>query len=231
MNRGAGPSAGAVIISAILVVVGGCASKEPTVPTGIESNASGSSTPLQQGEIAGRPAMVWRNPNADLRKYNRVIVEQVAVYRGPDANFGGMSEQDLNQLAEFTRSEFIRAIGPYAASAAGPGVARLKVTIAGAEGNVPVASTVSRVLPVGLAMNLAKEVADQPGSFTGSVTLAGQLTDAQTGTPLVTGVQKSYPSAMNVGATLSSRDAQQAAITQAADGFRKRMDAIHNRTG
>ena len=60
--------------------------------------------------------------------------------------------------------------------------------------------------------------------------MAAQIVDSQTNGPLVTVVQKAYPNAMNIPATFTSRDAQEAAITQAAEGFRKRLDEMQKRT-
>src|SRR5689334_18717816 len=140
-------AAAAGAIGAAVLVLGGCASTEPKPMQGLEGSSMPPGASLQPGEVAGRTAMVWRNPNADLRRYTRFIIEPVEVYHGTDANFEGASEQELRQLADFTRREFVRTGGPYVTTAPGPGVARIKLTLAGLEGNVPVASTVSRALP------------------------------------------------------------------------------------
>lgn len=212
-----------------LVALTGC-SNDPTVPEGFQGSSTPPGARLEQGEVLGRTAMVWRNPQTDAARYGKVILDPVAVYRGPDASYGDLSEQDIQHLADFAKREYTRALGPYLTSTPGPGVARLKLTIAGAEGNVPVVSTVSRIAPVGLVVNLGKQVADQPGSFTGSVTMAGQMTDAQSGAPIVSAVTKAYPAAMDIGATLTTRDAQEAAISQSADALRKRLDTLHAKT-
>jgi Protein of unknown function (DUF3313) len=192
--------------------------------------AMGSSAPMETREVAGRTALVWRASNVDPKRYTRFIIDPVEVYRGPDAEFGGTGETELRQLAEFTRREFTRALGDvYLATAPGPDTARVKLTIAGLENNVPGAATVTRALPVGLAMNIANSALGQPGSFTGSVTIAGEFVDASSNAPLMSFVQKRYPDALDIGATLTTRDAQEAAITQAADAFRKRLDEIHRR--
>jgi hypothetical protein len=209
-----------------LVLLGGCASQEAPQLQSYEPTSGSSGEQMQSGEMGARPALVWRSPSADLRRYTRVIIDPVEIYHGPDANFGGADEQELRRLADYMRTEFIRAAGPQATNMPGPGVVRVTLTLAGLENNTPVVAPVSRVMPVGLVTNLAKQAMDQPGSFTGGVTIAGHVTDAQTNQTIVTFVQKRYPDAMNVMATFTSRDAHQAAIRQAAEAFRNRLDEI-----
>jgi hypothetical protein len=213
-----------------LVLLGGCAS-EPEQPQNFASTAGPTAAEMQQGDVAGRTALVWRAPNADLKRYTRVIIDPVGIYQGPDANFGGADEAQLRELATYTQQEFTRAAGSRLARNPGPGVARVKLMLAGLENNTPVVAPVSRVAPAGLVMNLGKQALDQPGSFSGGVTIAGQVIDAQTNQPLVTFVQKRYPDAMNVVATFTSRGAQEAAIRQAAEAFKGRFEEIQKASG
>jgi hypothetical protein len=208
------------------VLLGACTSTEP-----VQLQAMSTPAAMETGEVAGRTALVWRANDVDFRRYTRFIVEPVEIYRGPDANFSGASEDEVRQLANFTRREVIRALGERypVVNAAGPDTARVKLIIAGLENNVPGAASVTRVLPAGLAMNIANSALGQPGSFTGSVTIGGQFFDSTTGAPLLSFVQKRYPDALDIAATLTSEDAQKAALTQAADAFRKRLDELHRR--
>jgi hypothetical protein len=185
--------------------------------------------PMQSSELAGRAALVWRAPNLDPKKYTSFIIEPVEVYRGPDAAFSGATDADLKQLTDHMQREFTRALRDRYAitSAPGPSTARVKLILAGLENNVPGVASVTRMLPAGLAMNMANSAMGQPGSFTGSVTIGGQIFDSASNAPLLSFVQKRYPNALDVVATVSSREAHQAAITQAADAFRKRLDEVH----
>jgi hypothetical protein len=199
----------------------GCSSNEPP-----RLQASSTAPQMQQEAVGGRPTLVYRAPNVDARRYTRFIVDPVDIYRGADAQFGDLSEQDKQQMAQFMRSEFVRILGNRNASASGANVARLHLTLAGLENNVPGVATVAHVAPAGLVLNVINSATDRPGSFTGSTTIAGEVLDSESNRIIVSFVQKRYPDAMDIGATLSSRDAQRAAITEAAEGFRKRLDQI-----
>jgi hypothetical protein len=216
----------AAIASTLLVA--GCASNKPPQLSGA---AVPNQAAMQQNDLAGRTALVWRASNFDPRQYNRVIVDPVQIYQGADAQWGKSTEQDRQQMAQFMQAEFTRVLQErhQLAQAPGPGVVRLQLILAGLDNNVPVASTVSRLVPAGLVINAAKSVGGQPGSFTGSVTVAGSLVDSQTNATLVSFIQKRSPDALNIGATLSSRDAWKAAISQAADAFKKRLEQIQSK--
>jgi hypothetical protein len=210
-----------------LALLGGCAAQAPRLEN-LEATAGPTAAALQPGDVAGRSAMVWRAPHLDpeWRSYTHVLLDPVEIYRGPDADFGGADAQQQQQIADVVSREYSRVIAPFAASAPGPGVVRLRIMLAGLENNVPVAATASRVVPVALAMNLGRAAMGQPGTFTGGVLLAGQLIDAQTNEPLVTAVQRCYPPILNMKATFSSREAQEVAIRDAAEDFRRRLVEI-----
>jgi Protein of unknown function (DUF3313) len=209
-------------------LIAACASNNPP-------QLSGGSVPdqsaMQQDQLAGRTAMVWRAANLNPRAYTRFIVSPVEIYQGADAKWGDSTAADRAQMAQYLQSQFIRVLQErhQLAQAPGPGVARLNLILAGLDNNIPVIATVSRLAPAGLVINSAKSVGGQPGSFTGSVTIAGSLVDSQTNATLISFIQKRSPDAMNIGATLSSTDAWQAAISQAADAFKKRLEDVQNK--
>lgn len=218
------PAAVAIFAAAL----GACASSEPPP---VETTATQRVPMTESSDVAGRTGMIYRAPDMNPAQYTRFIIDPVQIYRGADANFGGASEQQIQQMANFMHSELVRTMGNRVTNRPGPNVARVKVTLAGLEGNTPVAATVSRVLPVGLVANVVQSARGEPGSFSGSVTYLTEVIDSLTGKPLVVGVQKRSPDAMDIGATFSSEAAQKAAITSFAEGFRKRVDELQSASG
>jgi hypothetical protein len=130
------------LLIGIFVLLTGCA---PTVP-------------VHEG-------LAWPEPQPMLAGYSRIIIEPVEIDRGSDGRFGGAGERELQRLAELTRREFVFFARPYVATSPGPGVARLKLTLAGLENNVPVATTLSRAIPTGLAMNPTHGAGERPGGL------------------------------------------------------------------
>jgi hypothetical protein len=215
------------MLAAALILVGACASGTPQ--TGTELARGTGVQP--SGDVAGRAGLAYRAPNVSVRKYTRIIVEPVQIYRGADATFGDTTEQQKQAMADFMRQEAIRALGPRAATTPGPDVVRLRLTLAGLEGNTPVAATASRIIPVGLVVNLASHVHGAAGTFSGSLTYAAEFVDSQTNETISVFIQKRFPDAMDFGATLSSEAAQKRAFTASAEQLRRRVEEIHSGSG
>lgn len=177
---------------------------------------------MQQSERVPATA-VWRKPGLNPSQYTSFQVAPVQVYRGTDADFGDATEADKQALASFMQQEFSRVLGAQnlAATARAGTPARLQLTLAGMSGNVPVASTAASILPLGLVRNMA--VGGQSPIFSGSVTYKGEVFDTRTGELVAAFVTSKTPSALDLGATLSSQAAQQAAVTESAEDLR---DAI-----
>jgi hypothetical protein len=214
----------AVAIASTLLIAGCASNNPPQLSGGTVPNEAA----MQQDQLAGRTAMVWRAANVNPRAYTRFIVSPVQIYQGADAKWGDSTAQDRQEMAQYLQAQFIQVLQQrnQLAYTPGPGVARINLILAGLDGNIPVVATVSRLAPAGLVINSAKSVGGEPGSFTGSVTIAGSVVDSQTNATLISFIQKRSPDALNIGATLSSHDAWQAAISQAADAFKKRLEQI-----
>lgn len=209
---------------ALAALVTGCGGDKPTT-----AQAGGQTVQLKEEDLAGRGAMLYRSATFDPKRYRRFILEPVAIHQAQGAKYASNDAAYLRSLTQFMQAEFVRVIGARypIVTQPGPDVLRVKLTLAGTENNVPVVSTVSHVLPVGLAANLVQSARGEAGSFTGSVTLGGELTDSVTNQPMVVFVQRRYPDALNIGATFTSEEAHRDAITQAIEAYLKRIDAVH----
>lgn len=209
---------------ALAALLAGCSSNEPKT-----ASAGGKTVPLSEESLAGRGAMVYRSATFDPKRYNRFILEPVTVYQSAEKPFSADELSYLQGLAQFAQAEFVRVIGARYPIVTQPAadVIRVKLQIAGTEDNVPVVSTVSHVLPVGLAANLIQSARGAPGSFTGSVTLGGELTDSVSNQTMMVFIQRRYPDALDIGSTLTTQEAHRSAITQAIEAYRKRIDAVH----
>lgn len=205
-----------VVVGGLLLGLAACASG-PEMPSSMQS----ASQPMTEApNVPG--TLVWKKPGLNPAQYTSFIIDPVDVYRGSDASFGGASEADKQAMANFMGREYQRALGERYAINSAPtrNTARLKLTLAGMSDNVPVAATASRIVPVGIVANITRSAAGGNPTFTGTVTIQGQFFDAVSGEPIATFVSTRAPSALDLGATLTSRDAQQAAITGAAEDLR-----------
>lgn len=196
-----------------------CASG-PDEPAGLAAQ----SPPMQASErVPG--AVAWRSPSLNPNKYTRFVIPEVKIYDGADADYGQATQEDKRAAAAYMQQEFRRVLGErYAVSnQAGPNTARLELTLAGLTDNIPVASSVASVAPVGLVRNIVS--GSQSPIFSGSVTYKGEVYDTQTGEMVAAFVSTKTPPPLDLGATIDTRTAQMAAISDAAKDVR---DAIQS---
>lgn len=191
-------------------------SSGPEAPRGVAQT----NQPMQESpNVAG--TLVWRKPGLNPAQYTSFIISQPTVYQGSDASWGGATDADKQSLAQYMNSDFRRALSQKyrITTTPGPNTARLDLMLVGLGDNVPVVATVSRVAPVGIVSNVVRSAAGEPPTFTGNATIKGEFFDSQNGQPLATFVTTQSPKAIDIGATLTSRDAQQAAIDAAASNL------------
>ena len=158
--------------------------------------------------------LVYRRTPVDWRAYSKVIVDPVAIYRGPDNQFGDMSQGDKAALANYMYIQFAEKLRNRFALATDPApdTLRVKLTLTGAATNTPVLATLSRFDLAGGLYNGVQAVRGGEGMLTGSVTYVTEIYDASTNRLLSAFVTKQYPNALNIGASMGSLAAAKVGI-------------------
>lgn len=176
-------------------------------------------------------SLVYIKEGVKFAQYSKFIIEPTDIYRGTDASWHKqkVTEQDKQELAQFVTSEIIRVLGKDypLINQPGPGVLRIKLTLVDVELTTTSLAVVSHLAPAGVGINLLKSGAGMQGSFMGSVTLAGELTDSQTGTVVGAFLTKQTPLALDVSKTFGKFSAARAGITESAEKFKAAMDRVH----
>lgn len=204
---------GAVLCAALVA----CGSPEPVAYSGIDSSAKLS---VNRQDESGR--MPYRYATSvDWRTYKSVIMEPVTIYRGPDNQFGDMSEADKGTLANYMSTQFTEKLRHRFVLTAGPGpdTLRVKLTLTGAATSTPVLSTLSRFDLAGGLYNGVQSIRGGEGMMTGSVIYAVEIHDASTGRLLSAFISKQYPNALNIGASLGSLGAAKTGIEKGAEAL------------
>jgi hypothetical protein len=180
-----------------------------------------------QGE---RGAWTYLAPDVDLKKYTRFILERPRVYRGEGASYpSNLSQQDLDEIAQGFLDETRAALEPKypIVTEPGPDVGRLRFTLIGVEQTVPYASTVTRLIPVGAAINMVSSAAGGGGTLTGSVTYALEAFDSESGKVVAAAVRRLTPGAFDLSSTLGTKETARAVARDAAAKLRTRLDTLH----
>ncbi|MFO3706279.1 DUF3313 domain-containing protein [Xanthomonas codiaei] len=193
----------------------GCAS---TGPVPYRQLPSSSYLRPHDGSRGNRMPYAYHS-EVDWSRYRTVIVEPVAIYRGPDAQFENVSEQDKRMLADDMQQQFGDAIARRwrPTSLADHDTLRICMTLTGAKPSKRVLGTLMKVDLGGGSYNAVQAARGKQGAFSGSVSYAVEIFDAQTDRLLDAYVEKQYPSAMNIKASLGAYDAAKAGIRKGAE--------------
>lgn len=210
---------GFIIIFSIFALLAGCAS----MPQAFEDKeASQRIQPSQEFHNT----LVYVKPGVDAKKYTKFYIDPVQIYRGADAQFGNITEQQKQEMADFIRSEFIRVLKKsfkVVDRPDGTGVLRIRFTLAGVQETVIPLAVATHALPAGLVMNLGMSATHMKGSFMGSIVFGGEFFDGETGRLEAAFLTRKSPNAMNITTMFTGLDAAREAITDTAEKFRETL--------
>ncbi|MFK3780127.1 DUF3313 domain-containing protein [Agrobacterium sp. NPDC089420] len=207
----------AVAMAAFGSIVTGCSTASPTMYQALTSASQLQPNPQDK---SGRIPYQYKAP-VNWRQYDKIIVEPVVIYRGPDNQFVKIEENEKAELADDMATQFKQKLGSRfrIIGTRGPGTLRLRLTLTGAKKTSPVLGPLSRIDVGGGVYNTVQAIRDQEGAMTGSVSYAVEIHDAESDTLLYAYVTKQYPGAMNIGATFSSLEASKVGIGKGADAL------------
>ena len=206
------------------LVLAGCAGQTPKTTGGLD-------LPLQPSQYPG--TLVYHAPDIVPGKYKSIFVDNADIYRSADADFGGASEEDKARLAEKLSTEFKSALSKHKytlVSQSGPAVVRLHLILAGIKESKPVAATALRLTPLGLGASAAKTVSGGSSALVGSVTVSGELLDAESGQALAGFVATESPIALDLTSGLGKLRAAELGIERGSEDFAAALDRYLNRT-
>jgi hypothetical protein len=204
-------------IIALCAALAACGSADPVAYSGIASSSQLAPNPKDD---SGR--VPYRYSTAvDWRSYDRIIIDPVVIYRGPDQQFDDMSEEDKAELARYMQAEFAEKLKTrfQLVSDPTPDTIRVRLTLTGASTNTPVLSTFTKVDLAGGLYNGVQAIRGGEGALSGAVIYAVEIYDAPTNRLLGAFVTKQYPGAMNILASMGSLAASKTGIDKGAEAL------------
>ncbi|SMQ93577.1 DUF3313 domain-containing protein [Xanthomonas fragariae] len=202
-------------LAVVSVTLIGCASTRPMPYSQLPSS---SYLRPQEGSRGDRMPYAYHG-DVDWTRYRAALVESVSIYRGPDAQFEDVPEHDKRMLAEYMQQEFGNAIAQRweRTTSADRDTLRVRITLTGAKPSKRVLGTIMKVDIGGGSYNAVQAARGKEGAFSGSVSYAVEIYDAPSNRLLAAYVEKQYPSAMNIKASLGAYDAAKAGIRKGAE--------------
>ncbi|GAA5185733.1 hypothetical protein GCM10025771_42380 [Niveibacterium umoris] len=157
-----------------------------------------------------------------LSRYSQVQLASVDITVAGNGRWDGFTDTQRQQARALARESFARATADTGAQAASPEgeTLRLSLTVEDMTPANTTRSVINHVLPIGLVANVGKSVSGAGTSRTmGSVTIAGELRDARSGTLVASFRAETSPDPMNLNAVISQDAAMKAAIERSAEAF------------
>lgn len=204
-----------LLILAIPAILYGCGTPKPLMYKELYSTAY-----LRSDTNDASMTMPYSySSQTNLRIYDKIIVDNVTIYRGPDNQFGKMSEDDKTALATYMYSQFVEKLTSRFTITYSPGsnTLRLKLILTGAATTTPVLGTLSRFDLSGGLYNGIQSIRGGEGTFTGSVLYAVEIYDAATSQLLRAYIAKEYPNSLNIGASFGALAAARTGIEKGAE--------------
>ncbi len=213
-----------VFLFSVVIFLTSCASGPKNIE-GLESSSK------LQTSADFQNTLVYKKEGVNGKKYVRFNFKPVVIYDGADAQFHDVSDEDKKIIADFIKNEFIKVIKDkyQVVDEIAPDVLHIKFTLVGIELTKPALATMTRVTPVGLALNLGKSASGMQGSFMGSVTFAAEFYDSETNNLVYSFLTKRGPNAMDVTTMITGLDAAKKAVTEIAAKFRETIDMLQKK--
>jgi hypothetical protein len=133
--------------------------------------------------------LVYFNPNADWRKYDKVMIDPVTVGLGPEHE---VSEQDQVMLSSYYHNKMEEDLATRftIVKQPGPDVMRVRAALTDATTATPVLRTIGVVIPQARILSAGKNLATGTYAFVGSAQSEGEVLDSMTGERLAAAVDR-----------------------------------------
>jgi hypothetical protein len=149
---------------------------------------------LKPGE-KGEGLRVYKNPKADWRSYDKIILDPVQIWRTKSAKEEGAPIEDLQRVANnfhliLTKElskDYTMVTDP---TTAGPRTLRIQTALTSMEKGGGVMDNITAIVPIGLGIAAAADFITGKPPFVGEVAAEVKIIDARTGQLLAAAVDK-----------------------------------------
>lgn len=122
-----------VMVPVLFLLLTGCASTngKATMDEGPKYSGFLSDYSKLQPDPDGSKAMRYRNPQADLKNYNKVMIDKIVISLKNDAEYKAIDPNEMKTLTDYFREAIVRELGSDypVVNQAGPDVLRVRIAI------------------------------------------------------------------------------------------------------
>jgi len=156
-----------VIVPVLFLLFAGCASTngkaeqdESPKYTGFLSDYS-----KLEPDPDGSKAMHYLNPQADMKKYNKFLLERIIVWLQDDAEYKGIDPDAMKAMSDYFHEAIVRELGSdyTLVTEPGPDVLRVRIAVTDLVPTKPAMSLIVLAVPFASAADLASGAASKGG--------------------------------------------------------------------
>ena len=140
----------------------------------------------------GGALMAYQNPDANIKSYDKILLEPVTIWMGTDSEMKDLAKEDRQRVADELFSLLHARLSKdyQMVQTPQPGTMRIAAALTSAESSYPILDTVSTIIPVGAAVSILKAIATGKPAFVGEATAEMKITDATTDVILLEAVDR-----------------------------------------
>lgn len=164
-----------VLMSFFLITTIGCRSK-------VKQSGFLADYPKFEKGPSGGVDLVYFKEGVDFKSYDKILMNQVEFYFSEDSKYKGINADTLSKLSDAFHKAMVKALKdeyPFV-SEPGPGVLRARFAITEVESAIPVVSSITTIMPIGLALSTIKKGVTGEHMNVGGATMEAEFLDAQT---------------------------------------------------
>ncbi len=186
-------------------------------------------------------ARVWRVSDAEMKKYNKILLERILVWQSENADYKGIDPTELKALVDYFHDAIVKALGnDYpVVTEPGPDVMRVKIAITQIVPTKPEVTVIVLVTPYATVADLASGAFDKGGvgsaPYLGDAAIEAMGLDSMTNELLFEYVERRIGKKYNVDHPTDYFQAYttwgytKLAFDYWAKKFRDRLDEIHGK--
>jgi hypothetical protein len=146
----------------------------------------------------------YRNPNVDIKKYNKILLDRIVVVLDKDAEYMAIDPADMMALTDYFREAIKRELGKDypLVNEAGPDVLRVRIAITGLVPTKTGMSVVMVAVPFATVPDLASGAVSEGGAgsapYLGHAAIEAEGLDSMTLEQVFAYVEKKFPKKYDV---------------------------------
>jgi len=164
-----------VLISFSSIITIGCRSK-------VKQSGFLTDYPQFEKGPSGGVDLVYFKEGVDFKSYDKIMMDQVEFYFSEDSKHKGINADTINKLSDAFHKAMVKALKdeyPFV-SEPGPGVLRARFAITKVKSAIPVVSSITSVMPAGIALSIVKKGVTGTHMNVGGASMEAEFLDAQT---------------------------------------------------